>query len=83
MFNVRVTITPNTDEYRGAEFDASESAVNIFDSLGLDEPNYRDLTTQLTLEADDLNNLRSVLERIGISLDNTDLDALITRDTEG
>jgi len=83
MFNVKVTITPNTDEYREAEFDASGSASNIFDALGLYEPNYRELATQMTLEADDLNTLRSVLERVGISLDNTDLDALITRDTEG
>jgi hypothetical protein len=83
MFDVKVTITPNTAEYREAVFDASESASNIFSSLGLYESNYREFATQMTLEADDLNTLRSVLERVGISLDNTDLDALITRDTEG
>ena len=82
-FNVKVTITPNTEEFRQAEFDASGSASSIFDALGLYEPNYREIGAQMTLEADDINTLRNVLERIGISLDNTDLDALLTRDTEG
>ena len=83
MFNVKISITPNTDEYREAEFDASGFARNIFDALGLDDHEYRNTETHMTLEADDLNTLRSVLERVGIDLDNTDLDALITRDTEG
>ena len=83
QFTVKVTITPNTEEFRQAEFYASESASDIFDALGLYQPNYTEIGTQMTLEADDLNNLRSVLERIGINLDNTDLDTLISRDTEG
>ena len=83
MFNVKVTITPTSEDYRETEFDASQSASNIFASLGLYESNYRELTTQMTLEAEDLDSLRNVLGRIGINLDNTDLDALITRDTEG
>ena len=83
MFTVKVIISPTTNQYREAEFDASGSARGIFNALGLHEPNHRDIETQLTLEADDLNTLRSVLERVGIDLDNTNLDALIARDTGG
>tara|TARA_R110002074_G_scaffold130146_1_gene271549 strand:+ start:2692 stop:2847 length:156 start_codon:yes stop_codon:yes gene_type:complete len=39
-------------------------------------------STELNFEAEDLNNLRGVLERIGIELDNSDLDALVRSDAE-
>ena len=54
----------------------------IFDSLRLDPGEMQGFSTELTMEAEDLDTLQSVLHRIGLELDRTDLDSLLTRDTE-
>lgn len=81
LFDVIVSIVPRTEEYQRMEFDASRSARDLFENLGMNQEDHLDHATQMTLEAEDLGTLRSVLERIGIDLSDTDLNQLI-RDTE-
>lgn len=81
LFDVKISIIPRTEQYQRLDFDASRSAHDLFDNLGMDQRDHVDHATQMALEAEDLDTLRSVLERIGIDLNDTDLNALV-RDTE-
>lgn len=83
QFRVTVNVEPlgeASNSFVEGSFDASRFAPNlveldIISSTGM-------FNTELTFEAEDLGNLRSVLQRIGIDLDHADLDTLIRRDTE-
>ena len=80
-FNVTITVEPLVGDR--LTFDASSSSDRIFNRLDLDIDNLAQYSsTQLSFEADNLNNLRSVLSEIGVDLNGTDLYSLIRRDTE-
>ena len=78
------TVTISIDPLHGdrISLDASPSSESIFHRLNLDIDNLSEYSTQLTFEADNLNNLRNVLSEIGVDLNGTDLYSLIRRDTE-
>lgn len=84
-FKVTVTIEPlinNSNIYQNVTFDSSNSFTSIVSNVGLNVDELSQFTTYLSLEADDLQTLHSVLNRIGMELDYANLDALIRRDTE-
>jgi len=84
-FKITVTIEPTSRtaaSYQEGTFDMSRAASNLIDTMGLDVDEIQHFNTQMTLEAEDITNLQSVLNRIGIELDGADLDTLIRRDTE-
>lgn len=79
-FTVTISIEPvhgNT-----TSFDASPSALNIFNNLELDIDNLSEHSTQLSFEADNISNLGRVLGAIGVDLSDTDLYSLVRRDAE-
>lgn len=82
QFRVTVNIESLSNNFNSSSFDASDRSINIFDSLRLDPGEMQGFSTELTMEAEDLDTLRSVLHRIGLELDRADLDSLLTRDTE-
>ena len=82
QFKVTVNIESLSNTYNSHIFDASHSASSIFESLEIDPEQAEGFATQLTMETEDIDTLRSVLERIGLTLNNSDIDALIRRDTE-
>ena len=82
QFKVTVSIESLSNNFESHSFDASQQSINIFDSLQLDPTNMQGFSTELTMEAEDLDTLRSVLQRIGLDLDRSDLDSLLARDTE-
>lgn len=79
-FTVTITIAPLQGE--PVSLDASASPDTIFSRLNLDIDNLSQYSTELTFEADNLNNLRSILSEIGVDLNGSDLYSLIRRDTE-
>ena len=79
-FTVTITIAPLQGE--PVSLDASASPDRIFSRLNLDIDNLSQYSTELTFEADNLNNLRSILSEIGVDLNGSDLYSLIRRDTE-
>lgn len=83
-FRVTVTIEPlvNGTIYETTVLDASNSISNVVTNVGLNIDDISHLTTQLSIEADNIEMLRNVLERIGLDLDYANLDSLMRRDTE-
>ena len=83
-FRVTVTIEPLIDSniYQNVTFDSSNSFSSIVSNVGLNVDELSQFTTHLSLEADDIQTLQSVLNRIGLELDYANLDALLRRDTE-
>lgn len=82
QFKVTVSIESLSNNFSSNSFDASGRSMNIFDSLRMDPGEMQGFSTELTMEAEDLDTLQSVLYRIGLELDRADLDSLLTRDTE-
>ena len=78
-FKVTVTIEPvgpNADEYVSNVFDTSDQIDSIIDNMGIDLDELRQFSTRMTMEAEDLTTLRSVLGRIGIELNDSDFSTL-------
>jgi len=82
QFRVTVNIESLSNNFNSHTFDASDRSFNIFSSLRIDPSEIRGFSTELTMEAEDLEILYSVLNRIGLDLDRTDLNSLLTRDAE-
>ena len=82
QFKVTVSIESLSNNFNSHTFDASDRSMNIFDSLRLNPNEIHRFSTELTMEAEDLETLQSVLHRIGLELDRSDLDSLLARDTE-
>ena len=83
QFRITVNVEPvgpNANNFVAQSFDASDRSLGLLD-MGI-IPEGGAFTTELSFEAEDLDNLRNVLNRIGIELDNSDLDTLLRRDTE-
>lgn len=76
QFKVTVSIESLSNSFTSHSFDASNRSTNLFESLRLEPRELQGFSTELSMEAEDLDTLRSVLERIGLELDGTDLDAL-------
>lgn len=85
-FKVTVSIEPvgpNADSYTSNVFDTSEQFDSIVENMGIDIDELRHFSTRMTMEAEDLSSLRSVLGRIGIELNDSDFSTLSTLpDTE-
>lgn len=82
QFRITVNVEPvgpTANNYVSQSFDATDRSFGLLE-LGI-IPEGGMFNTELTFEAEDLGNLRRVLERIGIELDDSDLDSLV-RDTE-
>lgn len=82
QFRITVNIESLSNTYNSHSFDATQNVDILFESLNIEPTDIQGYSTQLMMETEDINTLRSVLERIGIDLNNSDIDALITRDTE-
>lgn len=82
QFKVTVSIESLSNNFSSHSFDASNRSTNIFESLRLDPGDMQGFSSELTMEAEDLDTLQSVLQRIGLELDRSDLDSLLARDTE-
>ena len=82
QFKITVNIESLSNNFNSHSFDASNRVINILNSFRI-EPNDLDgFSTELTMEAEDLDTFQGVLMRIGLELDRSDLDSLLTRDTE-
>ena len=78
-FKVTVSIEPvglNSNTYTSSVFDTSEQFDSIVENMGIDIDELRHFSTHMTMEADDLSSLRSVLGRIGIELNDSDFSSL-------
>ena len=78
QFRVKIEIDPINDgvrTYRSRTFEEPNVIQHIMESSDIvsNDPNVR---TELTLEAEDIQSLRRVLEQIGISLTVEDYDSL-------
>tara|TARA_R110002074_G_scaffold8841_1_gene35731 strand:- start:3749 stop:4048 length:300 start_codon:yes stop_codon:yes gene_type:complete len=82
LFKITVNIESLSDTFSSHSFDASDRTANVFDALRIDAHGMQGFSSELTMEAEDLSTLQSVLHRIGLELDRADLDSLLTRDTE-
>ena len=83
QFKITVNIDPigpSANNFSPHSFDASRFSRGVMEMDVLRD--FQMFNTELNFEAEDLNNLRGVLERIGIELDNSDLDALVRSDAE-
>ena len=83
MFKVTVHVEPtSTETHERREFDMSRFALEFIETMGMDMDDMQHFNTNMSFEAEDMDNLQAVLSGIGLELSQTDLDTLIRRDAE-
>lgn len=78
-FKVTVNIEPvgpNAHRHTDSVFNVTDQFDSIVENMGIDIDELRHFSTRMTMEAEDLESLRSVLGRIGIELNDSDFGTL-------
>lgn len=78
-FKITVNIEPvgpNAHIYTDNVFNVTDQFDSIVENMGIDIDELRHFSTRMTMEAEDLESLRSVLGRIGIELNDSDFGTL-------